>query len=1200
MNLIIHKTKHTCLAEKMILVAICLVYSFGICHAQTMTPEQAHVVSLFKQANQYNSEQNYPEAVKLYQESIRLAETAFGKQDPNYVSLITNLANVYQKSGSFINAEKLYQNALESWEKIVGPNHPKVASTLNLQAILYYSQGKFAQALPLMQRALAIRKKAFGTSHPDVAETLNNLAALYSSLGDYQNAEALYKEALKVCEQLYGKESINSATTLVNLGGVLRSLGKFEDGIVVCKKGLALKEKFYGPEHPSVATSLDTLGNLYFDMKKFDQTEATCKRSLQIREKVLGPNHPETATSMNNLSALYESRAMYSDAEPLLKQAVAIYKESLGSEHPTYASGLHNLGSLYSKIGRFSEAEELLLKAVALRKKIYGDVHNEVADTLNNLAGLYLDTGKYGKAKEIYEKVLETRKKVFGAEHPAVAATLNNVASIYSHLGDNKHALDLYRMALTMREKTLGKDHIDVAESCNNLASVYQSMGDSQGALSLYQKSLKIVEKTMADSVLAAKILMNIAELRGEMDAYATAFPLYRQGVALLENNLGYEHLDVATAYNNLAGWYLAAGEFNNAESFYQKALAIRNGKLPPDHPSFSLNLFNLSAVYAAQDKSKLALSYMKRGIDADRNLIDQAMGFSSERQKLSFLEKKQWHLYGLFTLVNKYFQDDVTAKRYLFDVWLQRKGIILEARKQFQESLIDSDNSEAVTIYQKFAQVSAELSRLTFANNGKIDRISYQKRVNELGIAKEELEVKLSQISQAFAGQKKISTADTQTIAALLPPDHVLVDFARIQPINFKARGIVEKWAPERYFAFILNSGKGESIDIIDLGDAQMIDNIVAELKREITRVQDIRKPSYSEPCQKLYSLVFDPIKKKLGDVRNIYISPDGNLNLVPFEVLQGPDGKFLIENYTFNYMAAGRDIVGFGGIKAKGGKALLMGDPDFDFGVEEKDVSLRELALRSVENTVRHTRSLDMRGYHFSRLPGTREEVSTIHKLLGDNNSEVYTGKEALEEVLKQKGTPTILHLATHGFFLDDSELQDFFDDKFDRGIAVQLGKISQKTRVERIKIENPLLRSGIALAGANNTLKGNNIEKSGGIVTAEKILGLRLRGTDMVVLSACDTGVGEVKAGEGVFGLRRAFIQAGAKSLVMSMWSVPDRETKELMIEFYKNIQPGKMNRCQALRQATLREMKIVKDRYGQENPLYWGAFLFLGEP
>ena len=157
-----------------------------------------------------------------------------------------------------------------------------------------------------------------------------------------------------------------------------------------------------------------------------------------------------------------------------------------------------------------------------------------------------------------------------------------------------------------------------------------------------------------------------------------------------------------------------------------------------------------------------------------------------------------------------------------------------------------------------------------------------------------------------------------------------------------------------------------------------------------------------------------------------------------------------------------------------------------------------------------------------------------------------------------------------------------------------------IVQNASGKKVKIENPLLRSGIALAGANNALKSGDTEKSDGIVTAEKILGLKLRGTDMVVLSACETGLGEVKSGEGVFGLRRAFTQAGARSLVMSMWSVPDKETKELMVEFYRNIQSGKMNRCQALRQAALKEMKVVKKRYGSANPLFWGGFVFLGEP
>jgi len=461
----------------------------------------------------------------------------------------------------------------------------------------------------------------------------------------------------------------------------------------------------------------------------------------------------------------------------------------------------------------------------------------------------------------------------------------------------------------------------------------------------------------------------------------------------------------------------------------------------------------------------------------------------------------------------------------------------------------------------------------------------------------KERLETALSKLSQAFALKQKIAKADSEKVRKTLPGNTALIDFARIDMPNFKAKGEDERWKPAHYLAFVLHSGKGDKVEMVDFGDAEEIDKAVSGFNNVVSDIRDVKGTKAIKLSKKIYDLVFEPIKKKLGDVKEIFISPDGNLNLIPFEVLQAPDGKFLIEDYTFNYLAAGRDMLGFGEIKGNGDKTLLMGDPDFDMGKEEKESTLRKLALREGEQKETVKRSSDMRGFHFSRLPGTREEVKAIQSLLGEKESEIYIGKQALEEVLRQKGTPTILHLATHGFFLSDVELGDLRGDTMRSGFQAFF---SPMARGGNVRIENPLLRSGIALAGANNALKSEDTEKSDGIVTAEKILGLRLRGTDMAVLSACETGLGEVKCGEGVFGLRRTFTQAGAKSLVMSMWAVPDKETKELMVEFYKNILSGKMNRCQALRQAALKEMQIVEECYGYPNPLYWGAFVFLGEP
>lgn len=296
-------------------------------------------------------------------------------------------------------------------------------------------------------------------------------------------------------------------------------------------------------------------------------------------------------------------------------------------------------------------------------------------------------------------------------------------------------------------------------------------------------------------------------------------------------------------------------------------------------------------------------------------------------------------------------------------------------------------------------------------------------------------------------------------------------------------------------------------------------------------------------------------------------------------------------------------------------------------------------------------HTRSWDMRGLRFDPLPGTRVEVEAVADLLGKGNAVLYTGREALEEALRARERPRILHLATHGFFLSDQELPR--GESSDRGQVISLtaakgktaqgeagkggnqdspdgssGKESAKTgptpgdgkgalaktgqpgsadaasnppaAAKQNRYENPLLRSGIALAGANRAVAAGVLTESDGIVTAEKILGLRLQGTEMVVLSACETSLGEVKSGEGVFGLRRVFTQAGAQSLVMSMWSVPDRETQELMTAFYGNLLSGKMSRSQALRAAVRQQKQTVQGRYGWANPFFWAAFVFLGEP
>jgi CHAT domain-containing protein len=331
------------------------------------------------------------------------------------------------------------------------------------------------------------------------------------------------------------------------------------------------------------------------------------------------------------------------------------------------------------------------------------------------------------------------------------------------------------------------------------------------------------------------------------------------------------------------------------------------------------------------------------------------------------------------------------------------------------------------------------------------------------------------------------------------------------------------------------------------------------------------------------LYELLLKPIETEIKGKKHLYVSPDGNLNLIPFEVLMIPEGKYLMEEYNITYVAAGRDIMRFADETQANGEALIVADPDYDMGLEEKTQVARAMGVTETRGPAPLSR--DAKDMRFKRLPDTKEEADAIEKVLEQTHKagvKNYQDKRALEEILFNLRNPKILHLATHGYFLKDEEVKQQ---------PQLMGFMSlEKERFVDPGIENPMLRSGIVLAGANASLKEG---RDDGVVSAEKILGLRLKGTELVVLSACETGVGDVKSGEGVFGLKRSFILSGAKTVVMSLWSIPSKETTELMTAFYTLMAKGK-TKAEALREARLNLMKK------KPNPLYWGAFIMVGNP
>ena len=1083
------------------------------------------------------------------------------------------------QQGRYAEAIPSAEKVLAIYEKALGPEHPLTAQSLSNLALLYNNMGAYDKVEPLVRRSLAIREKALGPDHPDTANSLNNLALLYDTMGAYDKAEPLYGRSLAIREKALGIDHPLTALSLNNLALLYHKMGAYEKAEPLYQRSVTINEKTLGPEHPDTVPTLNNLASLYRTVGTYDKAEPLFRRSLAIREKALGPDHPDTAQSLNNLALLYYTVGAYDKAEPLFRRALAIFEKALGPEHPETALSLNNLAELYSKMGAYVKAEPLFMRALAIREKALGPEHPDTAQLLNNLASLYYTMGAYDKAESLLRRSLAIREKTLGPDHPDTALSLNNLAELYFKMGAYEKADPLHRRSLAIREKVMGSEHPDTAQSLNNLASLYYTMGAYDKAEPLFMRSLAIREKALGpahpDTALS---LNNLALLYSSMGAYDKVEPLFRRSLAINEKVMGPEHPDTALSLNNLAELYLTMGAYDKVEPLLRRALEINEKALGADHLTTATSLSNLASLYATQGRSGESLVLMERAQVSDLRQIEQILGFAPEAQQTKFLAVREFGLHAYLSLIRQCFLDNPKAIRTALDVWFTRKGILLEAQKRIQNVLAAGGNPQAQEIFAKLIIVRQELARLVLGGPGREGPEAYHIRIADLTGRKEILEGQLSRFSQTFAQQRKTRIATTSDVASALPKGAVLIELARIRDYDFKTG----KWGASRYLAFVLSPGKGSEVSLVDLGEADNIDQKAASFKKSMGNSKTL-PDVLAKQSNDLYKLIFAPLTLALGESKQIFLSPDGSLNLIPFEVLQDDKGHYLIDNHTFQYVSAGRDIAGYGMIKEKGQKTLLMGDPDFDLAAkqttEEKERPL--------------TRSRQMQGLTFSRLPGTKEEVEAVATLLGRAASDTYTGKAATESVLMQRKSPRILHLATHGFFLSDQDWSSMVDEK-SRGITITPRETPSGKKPARI--ENPFLRSGLALAGANRSLADEGV--TDGILTAEKILGLNLRGTDMVVLSACETGAGDVKNGEGVYGLRRAFTQAGAKSLVMSLWEVPDVETKELMVSFYQNLQSGKMNRAAALRNAALKQRQIVKTRYGRDNPYYWGAFVFLG--
>ena len=867
----------------------------------------------------------------------------------------------------------------------------------------------------------------------------------------------------------------------------------------------------------------------------------------------------EEAKRLNReVGQLYDA-GQYDEAIPLAKRVLTICEKTLGPNHPDVAGPLNYLALLYAAKGDYAKAEPLYQRALAITENGFSK-----ASLLNNLALLYQRKGDYGRAEPLYQLVLFFKEKALGAEHPETAAALNNLATLYRDKGDYAKAEPLYQRALAIKEKALGAEHPETAAVLNNLAALYQDKGDYGRAEPLYQRALAISEKALgAEHSSTATFLNNLAALYRNKGDYAKAEPLFQRALWIKEKALGAEHPEMAAFLDNLALLYQRKGDYGRAEPLHQRALAIREKALGPNHPDVATSLNNLVLLYEAKGNIAKAIALLIRSNDISEHNLSLNLATGSERQRLAYLDTRLGETNASVSLHLQSAPNNPAARQLALLTVLRRKGRVFDATTDSVGALRRRLNPQDQTLLTQLSETHSRLATLSLRGPGETAPAQYLADIQRLTDQSEKLEAEISLRSAEFRAQ--FQAVKLNAIQAAIPRDARLVEFFSYYPINAKTM----KGGAARYVAYIL-SNQGEPASV-DLGEAQAIDNAVVVLREAL---RDPQRTDVKPLARALDEKVMQPVRKLLGETRRVFISPDGALNLIPFAALVDEQNRYLVEQYSFTYLTSGRDLLRLQTHLPSTQGPLVVADPDF--GEPADKAEKREAATAA--------RAFDFSQAYFTPLPGTAAEAQALKSILPQ--ATVLTRDKATEGALKQAASPNILHIATHGFFLEDVMV----------GPPPTLGQrlLLQQTPfgepVSGMKLENPLLRSGLGLAGANLRKSGDD----DGILTALEVSGLNLWGTKLVVLSACDTGVGEVINGQGVYGLRRALVLAGSESQVMSLWPVSDQGTRELMVDYYKALQAGQ-GRSEGLRQV---QLKMLADPRRQ-HPYYWASFIQSGE-
>lgn len=1103
---------------------------------------------------------------------------------------------------------------------------------LLVEALIRNGRGAETRTRAIAENIVRVKASRIGAAHASLAPSIRNLAEALLESAEYVAALARFREALALREQSPDAARADIADDLDYLTKALTQAGEPDQALVTSTRALEIRNAAgSGQGDLAFARTLRLRGVVMQRKARSADARASFERALALVQE-RHPAHPETALVLTMLGFQLTIDGELLPGNDMLRDAVSLARKVFSPAHPELAMTLRSLAANLQELGHFAESRELREQAAAIAGKALGPDHPALAEFANDLANIHLLTGDYVGAQRLYEQASALYERRLGPSAEQLPTASFNLALVHTRLGDVHEARRYLESAIAAWTRRLGPGHANVARAVSALADLLADQGEEVEAQRHYDRAARIRERALGlNHPQLAWTLRRSAENLVRLGRLQPALGQSARAVRICETAQARQCQ--AGALHTHAGVLSASGKHADAARTYERSLAIRLQTYASEHPLIAETEIALALERGHLRQNQDALSGALRGAAIDRHHSRLTLSYLSGRQALEYAAQRRGGLDLALSL-----PADAGRATDLLDAVVLGRALVLDELGARQR-ILAAQRGTLAPLWSELASARQRYANLVIRGPSEQRPQQHAALVDDARRSKELAERQLAEQSAAFKAELGRTEIGLEEVRTNIQPGTALVSFVRFNRSSLAekanaatasvARGTAARSTTvPSYVAFVLRP-EAEALNVVHLGSAATIDSLIAQWRRELvtSATQPTAAPRESERALRATGLtlrrkLWDPVAGHLKGVDRVFVVPDGAINLVPFTALPTAQTRYLLDDGpVIHYLSAERDLADPAATQAPQG-LLAVGGPAFADGSVFAALSPPAPARADARAGPAPANPLapagsyrsgaascaSFRSLQFRVLPGSRREVEEVAGLwrnasAPDVGNQVLTGRDASERTLKQLAAGhRILHLATHGFFLDGECSPGGGNTRSIGGLVASNGQKPKPAAASparrRALPENPLLLSGLAFAGANRRAAAGPDEDDG-ILTAEEVASLNLHGTEWAVLSACDTGLGEIKAGEGVFGLRRAFQIAGARTVIMSLWSVDDQATRGWMRALYDGRLNERLSTADAMRAASLSVLRDRRARGLSTHPFYWAAFVAAGD-